>query len=76
MVDVVIVTASEVLFKGQAEHVSLPGEAGVFEVWPYHRPLVSRLLPGLILIDEQPMAIRHGVVNVGRNTLTAIVEPA
>jgi len=75
MLQVLIVTADEVLFDGQAEYVSLPGEAGIFEVWAHHRPIVSRLLPGEIVIDDQVMPIQRGVVSVGqRNQLTAIVE--
>ena len=75
MIEVLIVSSEEVLFKGQAERISFPGECGTFEVLPYHRPLVSRLLPGEILIDDQPLPLLRGVVTVGQhNMLTAIVE--
>ena len=75
MLTVVILSAQELLFEGLARHVILPGEQGVFEVWPFHRPLISRLLPGFIVVDEQPIAIRRGVVNVARDAVTALVEP-
>ena len=74
MLQVVILTPAELLFKGQAHHVILPGEQGVFEVLPFHRPLVTRLLPGYVLVDDQPFPIRRGVVKVSRDVLTAIVE--
>jgi F-type H+-transporting ATPase subunit epsilon len=74
--EVKILSADEVLFAGRAQRVVLPGEHGVFEVCPFHRPLVSRLLPGHLLIDDHSMAIDRGVVKVLHDTLTAIVEPA
>ena len=75
MFDVLVLSPEALLFSGKARCVILPGEQGVFEVGPFHRPLISRLLPGYILIDGQPLAIQRGVVKVLRDTLTAIVEP-
>jgi F-type H+-transporting ATPase subunit epsilon len=75
MLNVTILSSHDVLFSGQAHHVVFPGEQGVFEVLPFHRPLVSRLLPGIILIDEQLVPIQRGVVKVESDSITAIVEP-
>ena len=75
MLTVVIISAQSLLFEGSAQHVIFPGEHGVFEVWPFHRPLVSRLLPGTIFVDDEPVAIRRGVVKIVHNTVTALVEP-
>lgn len=75
MIEVNILSPREVLFSGQAESVVLPGEQGVFEVRPFHRSLVSLLLPGTIIVDRQWLAIRRGVVRVAQGSLTAIVEP-
>ena len=75
MLTVIIVSAQALLFEGSAQRVIFPGEHGVFEVWPFHRPLVSRLLPGVIFVDEEPVAIRRGVVKIVQNTVTALVEP-
>jgi F-type H+-transporting ATPase subunit epsilon len=75
MLDVVIVTPQQVLFSGQASQVILPGAEGVFEVLPFHRPIVSLLLPGIVLIDERPIPIGRGVVKVAFDSVTAIVEP-
>ncbi len=74
MLTVLILSVQQVLFEGQAQQVTLPGEYGVFEVWPLHRPLVSRLLPGCIFVDQEPVAIRCGVVKVTHDTVTALVE--
>lgn len=75
MLDVVIVTPQQVLFSGQASQVIFPGAQGVFEVLPFHRPIVSLLLPGIVLIDERPVPIGRGVVKVAFDAVTAIVEP-
>ena len=64
MIDVVVLSAKDLLFNGQATHVIMPGEAGVFEVLSFHRPLVSRLLPGNIVIDHRYIPIRRGMVRV------------
>lgn len=73
--DVVILSAQDLLYQGRADRVILPGEQGVFEVAPFHRPLVSRLLPGLIVVDHQAFPIRRGVVKIRHDAVTAIVEP-
>jgi len=72
---VTVLSAHELIFEGQANRVILPGEAGVFEVCPFHRPLMSRLLPGLIVVDEQAIPIQRGVVRVDRESVTVITEP-
>ncbi|MBI3011389.1 MAG: hypothetical protein HYY58_02720 [Candidatus Omnitrophica bacterium] len=74
MLEVAVLSPEALLFNGRARHVILPGEQGVFEVWPFHRPVVSRLLPGFIVVDGQPFPIRRGVVKVEHDTVTAIVE--
>lgn len=74
MITVSILTSQKVLFQGQASSIIFPGEEGTFEVLPFHRPLVSRLLSGLIWVDEQAISIRKGVVKVDSDTVTALVE--
>ena len=76
MLHVLIVDLHRVLFEGQAQCVQLPGEQGFFEVWPLHRPLVSRLLPGFLVVDGRMLPIQRGIVKVARDALTAIVETA
>lgn len=74
MLRVYIVSHRGVVFDGAAQHVILPGEAGVFEVQGFHRPMMSRLLPGQIIVDGKLLPIRRGVAQVLRNRVTAIVE--
>lgn len=75
--DITIVSLQEVLYQGHARQVIFPGEQGMFEVLPMHRPIVSLLLPGTIVIDEtQVFPIERGVVKVAFDQITAIVEPS
>ncbi len=72
--DVSIVTPQGILFEGKAQSVILPGEKGVFEVLPNHKPLLSRLLSGEIMIDDQSISIRRGCVKVALNRILVIAE--
>lgn len=71
---VLITSPEKVLFDGAARSVIFPGAHGTFEVLPLHRPLVSRLRSGAIVIDERPLPIRLGVVRVAEDAVTAVVE--
>jgi len=73
-VDVLIATPQGVIFEGRAASALLPGEWGVFEVLPYHKPLLSRLISGIIVVDQKRLEILKGVVQVRGNKVTAIVE--
>ena len=74
LLEVTVTSPERVLFTGTAQSVILPGEQGTFEVLPLHRPLVSRLLPGMVLIDGRTFEIRRGVARVADDTVTAVVE--
>lgn len=74
--DVFIATLDRVVYEGKAKSVIAPGEAGVFEVLPYHKKLLSRLMPGTLWIDGQSFPIRRGVIKVGPMEVTAVVEEA
>ena len=71
---VVITGAERVLFDGTAVSVTFPGERGTFEVLGLHRPLISRLRAGTVLVDERPIPIRRGIVRVADDVVTAVVE--
>ncbi len=75
MLDVLVITAHQCLFEGKANQVILPGESGVFEVLRFHRPIISTLLAGYIVIDDQTISIERGVAKVERNAVTLIVDP-
>ena len=75
MLSVMMTSPERVLFEGMAQRVIVPGERGTFEVLPMHRPLISRLLGGIVVIDAKTFPIRRGVIRVINDTVTAVVEP-
>jgi F-type H+-transporting ATPase subunit epsilon len=74
--NVLIATPERILYEGEARSVILPGETGVFEVLPYHKNLLSRLLGGKLFVNGHPLMIRRGVAKVADNNVTVIVEEA
>ena len=74
MIDVLILTPQKILFEGKASRILLPGEAGTFEVLEFHKPLLSRLLTGDVVIDRDLFPIRRGVVKVASNRMICLVE--
>ena len=73
-IHVLVTSAERVVFDGPAHTLIFPGEQGTFEVLPLHRPLVSRLRPGAVVIDGRAVPIRRGVVRVADDTVTAVIE--
>jgi len=74
LLDVIILSPTEVIFEGKARSVVLPGEEGVFEVLPFHKHLLSRLISGKLLVDTEVFPIRRGIAKVNRNKVTVIME--
>jgi len=74
LLDVCILDPREVLFEGKAKSVVVPGEQGVFEVLPFHKRILSRLLAGVIFVDEEHFPIHRGIIKVDQNKVTIIVE--
>ena len=74
MLQVTIVSPQAIIFQGEAQRVIVPGEQGIFEVGPFHRPLISLLLPGRLVVDDQTFDIQRGVVKVVSDSVTALIE--
>ena len=75
MLEVTLLSPNKVLFEGKARSVILPGEQGVFEVLSYHKPLLSRLISGKVIINnEHEFAISRGIVGINLNKATVVVE--
>ncbi len=74
ILDVTVISPEKIIFQGKAERVILPGEEGVFEVLPFHKRILSRLLSGTIIVDEQLIPIYRGIVRAGKNSVTVIIE--
>lgn len=73
--EVLAISPTAVLFQGQVKSILLPGEQGVFELTVFHKDITSRLLTGVIFLDDRPLRIRKGVVTAGSNRVTIICEP-
>ncbi len=74
LLDVSVLNPRKVVFEGKARSVTMPGEEGVFEVLPFHKRLLSRLISGTLVIDEKSFSIRRGIAKIDQNKVTIIVE--
>lgn len=74
LLEVLVLSPQRLIYEGRAGQVVLPGETGVFEVLPHHKRLLSRLLAGFLTVDQKTIWIKRGVVKVGLNQVTIIVE--
>ena len=74
MLDVFVLTPQEVIFEGKAKSLVAPGESGVFEILSYHKRLLTRLISGIMFIDEKSLRIRRGLLKVNKNKVTVIIE--
>jgi len=75
MFKTIILTPNRVLFEGEAWSIFLPGTTGEFEVLELHKPIISLLREGKILIDwAKEIPIKKGAVRMEKDELVAIVE--
>ncbi|HDZ76698.1 MAG TPA: hypothetical protein ENH41_01275 [Candidatus Omnitrophica bacterium] len=74
--DVSIFNPQNIVFKGKVKSIVVPGEQGVFEVGPFHKRILSRLISGKLLIDGEGLLIRRGIIRVDQNKVTVIIEEA
>lgn len=74
MLHVVVTNPERVLYDGAARCVVFPGEKGTFEVWPLHRPIMSRLVSGVLKVDNQVVKIKRGLMRCAHNEVVVIVE--
>ena len=74
LLDISVLNPRKVIFKGTANSVIVPGEYGVFEILPFHKPILSRLISGALHIDEQMIPLRRGVIRVLKNKVIIIIE--
>jgi len=74
--DITALTPRKIVFKGKAESVILPGEQGTFEVLPFHKHLISRLVKGKVYINGHIIPILRGIAKIEKNETTIIMEKA
>lgn len=73
-----VISSSEILFKGDAESVTLPGVMGSFTVLKNHASLISVLKSGSIVYkrpggEEISVDIKGGLVDVDNNVVSVCV---
>ena len=76
LLDVTVLSPTQVIFEGKARNLIVPGEQGVFEVLPFHKRILSRLLAGTMRIEERSFPMRRGIIKVNQNRVTVIMEEA
>ena len=75
MFKALVIASGKVLFEGDAWSVFLPGSTGEFEILDLHRPIVSLLKKGSIIIDcKKKIRINRGAVRMSGGELVAVVE--
>ncbi|MEI8349082.1 MAG: hypothetical protein WCI77_02915 [Candidatus Omnitrophota bacterium] len=74
MFKVIVLNPKHELFEGTARNVILPGDRGEFEVLDFHRPIISLLKEGNIVIDGKLLPIKRGVAKFCKDELVALVE--
>ena len=74
MLHVLVTSPERVVCDCQARSVTLPGEKGTFEVLSLHRPLITRLVEGIMEVDGKTLRIRRGAVRIADNEVIAVVE--
>lgn len=72
-----IISAEDIVYSGEVEMVTLPGEKGMFTVLNNHASLVSTLVPGRIVYEaggtRQDVEIQGGLVDVDRNVVSVCI---
>jgi len=75
MLEVTILSPRQIVFEGMIKSLVVPGERGVFELLPFHKNIMSRLMRGNIIIDNKSLIpIKRGVLKLESNVATLIVE--
>ena len=71
-----VITSNKVLFEGDVWSVFLPGATGEFEVLELHKPILSLLRQGNVVINngELKIPVKRGAMKVSGDELVAVVE--
>jgi F-type H+-transporting ATPase subunit epsilon len=76
-----LVSPERLMFSGEVEAVIVPGTEGQFTVLKDHAPLMTRLKPGIVEVDETAskksrLFVRGGFADVAPSGLTILAEVA
>ena len=74
-----IVSAEQQIFSGEAEMVIAPGEAGELGILPEHAPLLTRIKPGTVRIqnagaEEEVIYVSGGMMEVQPDRVTVLAD--
>ena len=77
-IQVDIVSAEQQIFSGTAERVIAPGEAGELGILPEHMPLLTRIKPGTVRVqngnDEEVIYVSGGMMEVQPDRITVLAD--
>lgn len=75
-----VVSAEEHVYTGQAEFVALPGDQGELGILPGHTPLISKIRPGAVRIQnegkEELIFVAGGILEVQPRAVTVLADTA
>jgi F-type H+-transporting ATPase subunit epsilon len=79
MLHVKILSPAGIIYEGEVEHITFPGELGSFAVFSLHAPIISKLVKGNIVCyppaaDKVTVPIESGFVEVSDNQIVACIE--
>jgi F-type H+-transporting ATPase subunit epsilon len=74
-----IVSAEQEIFSGEADMVIAPGEAGELGIMPEHTPLLTRIKPGTVRIqqggqDLEVIYVSGGMMEVQPDRVTVLAD--
>jgi F-type H+-transporting ATPase subunit epsilon len=73
-----IISPEKIIYKGEADSVTLPGMAGLFTILNRHAPIISVLTNGIVTYkignDEKKIEINSGFVETKQNMISVCVD--
>ena len=74
-----IVSAEQEIFSGEADMIIAPGEAGELGILPEHAPLLTRIKPGTVRIqqggeDTEVIYVSGGMMEVQPDRVTVLAD--
>ena len=76
-----VVSAEASLFSGEAKFVALPGVSGELGIYPRHTPLITRIRPGSVRIEQTDgehayIFVAGGILEVQPYGVTVLADTA
>jgi F-type H+-transporting ATPase subunit epsilon len=76
-----VVSAEASLFSGEAKFVALPGVSGELGIYPRHTPLITRIRPGSVRIEQADgektfIFVAGGILEVQPDGVTVLADTA